>query len=111
MPRTQPAISPSRGWRARSTISATKDVHCPHGFRPSASTLLNAERVVVEGNELPRFSERVIEFQLEHVNKTVAAVYNRNQRLPERVKMMQFWADKCDAIRDGKTGTKLRVVA
>jgi integrase len=89
-----------------------KGVHCPHGFRSSASTLLNAERIVVEGNELERFPERVIEFQLEHVDKSIAAIYNRNQRLPERIKMMQFWADKCDAIRDGKvTGNKLRIVA
>ena len=27
-----------------------KDVHCPHGFRSSASTMLNAERITVEGS-------------------------------------------------------------
>ena len=87
-------------------------VHCPHGFRSSASTLLNAERITVEGIELERFPEQIIEFQLEHVDKRVAAIYNRNQRLPERATMMQFWADRCDAIRDGDTTkNKLRIVA
>jgi integrase len=90
-----------------------KDVHCPHGFRSSASTLLNAERITVEGTELPRFAERAIEFQLEHVEKSVAAIYNRDQRLPERIKLMQFWADRCDDMREGKTAkaAKFKVVA
>jgi len=35
-----------------------QDIHCPHGFRSSASTLLNAERITVDGNELPRFAEQ-----------------------------------------------------
>jgi integrase len=37
-----------------------KDVHCPHGFRSSASTVLNAERITVEGTELPRFAEAIM---------------------------------------------------
>jgi integrase len=77
-----------------------KGLHVPHGFRSSASTLLNAERIVVEGNELPRFAEQVIEFQLEHVDGSVAAIYNRDQRLAERTKMMQFWGDYLDDLRD-----------
>jgi integrase len=74
--------------------------HCPHGFRSSASTLLNAERITLDGTELPRFAEQAIDFQLEHVDASVAAIYNRDQRLPERTKMMQFWADKIDALRE-----------
>jgi hypothetical protein len=77
-----------------------QDMHCPHGFRSSASTLLNAERIVVDGNELPRFAPQAIEFQLEHVDKSTAAIYNRDQRLAERAKMMQFWADKIDKLRE-----------
>ena len=76
-----------------------KDMHCPHGFRSSASTLLNAERVTIDGNELPRFAPQAIEFQLEHVDKSTAAIYNRDQRLSERTKMMQFWADKIEKLR------------
>jgi hypothetical protein len=86
-----------------------QDMHCPHGFRSSASTLLNAERITVDGTDLPRFAEQAIEFQLEHVDASVAAIYNRDQRLPERTKMMQFWADKIDALRDGESVVKLAV--
>jgi integrase len=83
--------------------------HCPHGFRSSASTLLNAERITVDGTELPRFAEQAIDFQLEHVDASVAAIYNRDQRLPERTKMMQFWADKIDALHDSESVVKLAV--
>ena len=100
----------TEGLESAVNLLGYKDLHCPHGFRSSASTLLNAERVTVEGTELPRFAEQAIEFQLEHVEKSVAAIYNRNQRLPERVRMMQFWADSCDAMRGGSRA-KLRVVA
>jgi integrase len=86
-------------------------IHCPHGFRSSASTLLNAERITVDGNELPRFAEQAIEFQLEHVDEAVAAIYNRDQRLSEPTKIMQFWADKSDALRGSRREiAKLRVV-
>ena len=49
-----------------------QDTHCPHGFRSSASTLLNAERITVEGTDLPRFAEQAIEFQLEQADASVA---------------------------------------
>jgi len=84
-----------------------QDVHCPHGFRSSASTLLNAERITVDGTELPRFAEQAVEFQLEHVDASVAAIYNRDQRVPERTKMMQFWAGRIDSLRDGGSMVKL----
>ena len=84
-----------------------QDVHCPHGFRSSASTLLNAERITVDGTELPRFAEQAVEFQLEHVDASVAAIYNRDQRVPERTKMMQFWAGSIDSLRDGGSMVKL----
>jgi hypothetical protein len=57
-------------------------------------------------------AEQVIEFQLEHINASVAAIYNRYPRLKERTALMQFWSDKIDELRDGKKGPpKLRVVA
>jgi integrase len=90
-----------------------QDVHCPHGFRSSASTLLNAERVKVDGVEAPRFADQAIEFQLEHVEQSVAAIYNRDERLRERTKMMHHWADKIDELRDDKARPKrgLKVAA
>jgi integrase len=103
----------TEGMEAAVNLLGYKDVHCPHGFRSSASTLLNAERVTVEGVKIPRFAEQAIEFQLEHVKKDVAAIYNRDQRLPEREVLMQAWADMCDALREGKTvkAVKFKVVA
>ncbi|MBU2571193.1 MAG: tyrosine-type recombinase/integrase [Gammaproteobacteria bacterium] len=63
-----------------------------HGFRSVASTILN---------ELG-FSPDAIERQLCHMPRdNVRAAYNRAQYLPERVKMMQSWADHLDGLRNG----------
>ncbi len=63
-----------------------------HGFRAMASTLLN---------ELG-FPPDVIELQLAHRERNeVRAAYNRAQRLEERRKMMQAWADYLDGLRSG----------
>ena len=61
---------------------------------------------------MPRFAEQAIEFQLEHVEQSVAAIYNRDQRLHERTKIMQHWADKIDELRNdrAKPNRGLRVV-
>jgi integrase len=63
-----------------------------HGFRSMASTLLNEQG----------FPPDVIELQLAHTarNKERAA-YNKAQRLPERRKMMQAWANYLDGLRAG----------
>jgi integrase len=61
-----------------------------HGFRAMASTLLN---------ELG-FPPDIIELQLAHQERNeVRAAYNRAQRLEERRKMMQAWADYLDGLR------------
>jgi len=55
-----------------------------HGFRSSASTILNEHD----------FRADVIERQLAHSERnSVRAAYNHAQYLPERRKMMQWWAD------------------
>jgi integrase len=55
-----------------------------HGFRSTASTILNEHD----------FRADVIERQLAHCERdTVRAAYNHAQYLPERRKMMQWWAD------------------
>jgi len=60
-----------------------------HGFRGMASTRLN---------ELGWPSD-VIERQLAHSERnSVRAAYNHAEYLPERQKMMQFWADYLDEI-------------
>jgi integrase len=58
-----------------------------HGFRSTASTILNEHE----------FRPDVIERQLAHGERNrVRAAYNHAQYLPERRKMMQWWADYLD---------------
>jgi integrase len=61
-----------------------------HGFRSTASTCLN---------ELGWHPD-LIELQLAHAERNeVRGAYNRAQRLGERRKMMQAWADYPDSLR------------
>jgi len=61
-----------------------------HGFRHTASTILN---------ESSLFSGDAIERQLAHVQgNKVRGVYNHAEYLPERRKMMQWWADYLDKL-------------
>lgn len=84
-------------------------IHCPHGFRSSASTLLNAERRTIGGEEVPRWhkQEALVELQLDHNDASVQAIYNRGGRWKERVELMQLWADRIDEMR----GERMRLVA
>jgi len=60
-----------------------------HGFRSTASTILNEHG----------FRADVIERQLAHSERNaVRAAYNHAQYLPERRKMMQWWADYLDQV-------------
>ena len=60
-----------------------------HGFRSTASTILNENQ----------FRPDVIERQLAHGERNrVRAAYNHAQYLPERRKMMQWWADYLDEV-------------
>jgi integrase len=60
-----------------------------HGFRSTASTILNENG----------FQPDVIERQLAHAERNeVRAAYNHAQYLPERRKMMQWWADYLDGV-------------
>jgi integrase len=71
-----------------------------HGFRATASTLLN---------EMGWRSD-VIERQLAHTERNkVRAAYNRAEYLPERKKMMQAWADFLDALKNGSNVIPLNV--
>jgi integrase len=63
-----------------------------HGFRAMASTRLNEMG----------FPPDVIELQLAHKERNkVRAAYNRAERLAERRKLMQAWADYLDGLRQG----------
>ena len=59
-------------------------------------------------NELG-FPPDVIELQLAHAERNkVRAAYNRAERLAERRKMMQTWADYLDGLRMGAKVTAIR---
>lgn len=69
------------GYKSRATA---------HGFRATASTILNEEG----------FEADVIERQLAHVERNkVRAAYHRAEYLDKRRKMMQWWADFIDTER------------
>jgi len=73
-----------------------------HGFRAMASTCLN---------ELGWHPD-LIELQLAHAERNkVRAAYNRAERLSDRTKMMQEWADHLDRLRVTKSASPPEHVA
>jgi integrase len=77
----------------------SSDDVCGHGFRTTASTLLNEQG----------YPPDVIELQLAHAERNkVRAAYNRAKRLNERRAMMQSWADYLDGLRNGATVFNLK---
>lgn len=71
-------------------LGYTGDDMTAHGFRTTASTLLNEQG----------WHPDLIELQLAHAERNkVRAAYNKAQRLDERRKMMQAWADYLDGLR------------
>jgi integrase len=67
-----------------------KDEMVGHGFRSMASTCLNEQG----------WHPDLIELQLAHAERNkVRAAYNRAERLAERRKMMQAWADYLDGLK------------
>jgi integrase len=73
-----------------------------HGFRAMASTCLNEQG----------WSPDVIELQLAHAERDeVRGAYNRAQRLADRRKMMQAWADYLDSLRAGSHSASLKRTA
>jgi integrase len=92
-----PAIGPATRPLSENTLNAglrrlgySGDEHTAHGFRSMASTLLNEQG----------WHPDLIELQLAHAERNkVRAAYNKAQRLPERRKMMQAWADYLDELK------------
>lgn len=74
-------------------LGYAQDEMSAHGFRATASTLLN---------ESGKFSPDAIERALAHVEKdSVRAAYARGAYWQERVQMGQWWADQLDVWRKG----------
>jgi len=75
-------------------LGYSKDEATAHGFRATASTLLN---------ESGMWNPDAIERQLAHVEANdVRRAYARGEHWDERVRMMQWWADRLDGLRGEK---------
>jgi len=63
-----------------------------HGFRATASTMLN---------ESGKWNPDAIERALAHKDTTVRGMYHRGTHWPERLEMAQWWSDYLDRLRKG----------
>jgi len=80
-------------------LGYTSEEMTAHGFRSTARTLLNEQG----------WHPDLIELQLAHAERNkVRAAYNRAQRLAERRKMMQSWADYLDGLKSGGNVVAIR---
>ena len=72
----------------------------PHGIRGLFSSY---------ANESAKWEFNDIEMALAHqTGNAVSRAYNSSQRLPERAKLLQWWADELDQMRDGAKVIDLR---
>lgn len=95
-----PAVSNPKRPISENTMNAAlrrlgfgQDEMTSHGFRATASTLLN---------ESGKFSPDAIERALAHQESdAVRRAYARGEHWKERLSMAEWWADHIDALRDG----------
>lgn len=73
-------------------IGVPNDEHVPHGWRKTASTLLN---------ESGKWSPDAIERALAHKDVSVRGIYNVGSYWDERVRMARWWSDYLDTLRTG----------
>lgn len=86
------SISENTVNQALRTMGFSKDEITGHGFRHTASTMLNGSRL---------WHKDAIERQLSHKEPGVGGIYNNAEHLDERKKIMQYWADYLDSLRVG----------
>jgi len=73
------------------SLGFTKEQITPHGFRAMFSTIANEHE----------FNRDVIERQLAHVpDNAIRGAYNHAEYLPQRIKLMQWWADYLDNLSE-----------
>lgn len=90
--RTRP-ISENTVTAALRRMGYTKDQMTAHGFRTSASSLLN---------ESGKWNPDAIERALAHmVSGEIRRIYNQSAYWSERVAMAQWWSDYLDELREG----------
>ena len=94
-----PSLISNRKWLSENAFNSAlrrmgyeKDVVTSHGFRATASTILNNRQ----------FDPEVIEAALAHQDKNqIRRAYNRATYWDQRIKLMQDWADLVDQFRNG----------
>jgi integrase len=78
-------------------LGYTKEEMSPHGFRSAASTILNERG----------FNSDVIEAALAHQDENeIRRAYNRATYWPERVKMLQSWADLLEQFKSASVADR-----
>lgn len=96
-----PSLQNSERPMSENTINAalrrmgydTQSEQSAHGFRSSFSTMAHGSGL---------FRMEVVEIQLAHKHGDgVRLAYDRGEYLEERRKLMQWWADECDRMREG----------
>lgn len=104
-----PAVGKSKNCMSENTLNAAlrrmgipAKEHSSHGFRATASTLLNASN---------HFSTDAIERSLAHQDKdAVRRAYARGDAMTERKKMAQWWADYLDRLRNGESANVISML-
>ena len=77
-----------------------KDIHCAHGFRATAKTILQ---------EQLKYPLLLVEMALGHTTKDPnGAAYGRFEYIDDRSNMMQKWADYLDALREDQDTAEFR---
>ena len=102
-----PSVRSADRYMSENTINAAlrrlgfkKDEMTGHGFRSAASSILN---------ESGQWHSDAIERQLAHVdNDSIRRAYARADYWDERVRMMGWWANKCEELRRGGLVVPLR---
>jgi integrase len=95
-----PSVRSASRWMSENTLNAalrrmgfTTDEMTAHGFRAAASSILN---------ESGLWNPDAIEAQLAHADAdSIRRAYARTEYWDERVRMMAWWADRIDEMRDG----------
>lgn len=83
-------------------LDFSKDEATAHGFRSTFSTL---------ANDSGKWSVNAIEAALAHIEpNAVRRVYARGDYWDERVKLMTWWADYCDTLRESGKVLKFKDV-
>ena len=77
-----------------------QNVHCAHGFRATAKTILQ---------EQLKYPLVLVEMALGHTTKDPnGTAYGRFEYIDDRAEMMQKWADYLDALREGRDTAEFR---